>query len=91
MLVPNLRGEHALKLFISTELKSHLETLSKRLERPVADVCRMLMWMGLPMLEGLDESRRRGIQLCTLWEEPNADPPSRRSGSKDARGSRTGS
>lgn len=74
-----LRGEHALKLNISTELKQSLEKLAKTMDRPLADVCRLLMWMGLPILEGLDESRRRGTQLCTLWDESvSADRERRR-------------
>ncbi len=63
-----LRGEHALKINISTDLKMSLENLAKTMDRPLADVCRILLWMGLPVLEGIDEARRRGTQLCTLWD-----------------------
>jgi hypothetical protein len=49
------------------------------MDRPMADVCRILLWMGLPVLEGLDESRRRGTQLCTMWDEKiSVDQTSRR-------------
>jgi len=79
MTKQNLRGEHALKINISTDLKMNLEKLAKMMDRPMADVCRILLWMGLPVLEGLDESRRRGTQLCTLWDEKiSADQKSRR-------------
>ena len=65
MTTHQLRGDHALKINISTELKTNLERLAKLTDRPLADVCRTLMWMSLPIMEGLDESRRRGTQLCT--------------------------
>ncbi len=75
----NLRGGHGLKMNISTDLKMNLEKMAKLMDRPLADVCRTLLWMGLPILEGLDESRRRGSQLCTLWDETaNADRAPRR-------------
>ena len=80
----HLRGEHALKFKISADLKANLERLAKLTDRPLADVCRTLLWMSLPIMEGLDESRRRGTQLCTLWDESNVDPASRRSGKGDA-------
>jgi hypothetical protein len=54
------RGQHALKLFVSTELKARLGTLSESLDRPLADVCRTLLWIGLPILEGLDSAQQRG-------------------------------
>lgn len=54
------RGQHALKLFVSTEMKARLGALSESLDRPLADVCRTLMWIGLPILEGLDTAQQRG-------------------------------
>ncbi len=77
MKTTQLRGPHALKFTISTELKTALEQLAQTMDRPLADVCRTLLWMGLPMAVGMDESRRRGTQLCTLWDESNADRESR--------------
>lgn len=79
MTKQSLRGEHAVKINISTDLKLNLEKMAKLMDRPLADVCRTLLWMGLPILEGLDESRRRGSQLCTLWDDnANADQAPRR-------------
>jgi len=69
MTKQTLRGEHAVKINVSTELKTSLEKMAKSMDRPLADVCRTLLWMGLPILEGMDESRRRGSQLCTLWDD----------------------
>jgi hypothetical protein len=51
-------------------------------------VCRILLWMGLPLLEGMDEARRRGTQLCTLWEQTNADQTRRATAKADARENR---
>jgi predicted DNA-binding protein len=59
-LKPSLRGQHAIKLFVSTELKARLSVLSDELGRPLADVARTLIWMGLPIMEGMDAAHRRG-------------------------------
>ena len=56
----HLRGQHAIKLHISTSLKSRLSELSVALDRPLADVCRTLLWMGLPILEGMESAHRYG-------------------------------
>ena len=61
---PRLRGQHAVKLFVSTDMKARLSALSESLDRPLADVCRTLMWMGLPILEGIDQAQARG---ATWW------------------------
>jgi predicted DNA-binding protein len=57
---PQLRGQHAVKIFVSTELKARLSTLSQQLGRPLADVTRTLIWMGLPILEGMEAAQSRG-------------------------------
>ena len=57
---PQLRGQHAIKLFVSTELKGRLAALSQQLGRPLADVSRTLIWMGLPILEGMESAQSRG-------------------------------
>ncbi|MEW5702721.1 MAG: hypothetical protein AB1792_10900 [Candidatus Zixiibacteriota bacterium] len=54
------RGQHAVKIFVSTELRARLSALSESLDRPLADVCRTLMWIALPILEGLDQAQQRG-------------------------------
>lgn len=59
MEIASLRGHHALKIQVSTDLKTRLDELSKALDRPLADVCRTLLWMGLPIAEGIEESRAR--------------------------------
>ena len=55
-----LHRQHALKLYVSTDMKARLAGLAQSLDRPLADVCRTLMWIGLPILEGLDSAQQRG-------------------------------
>lgn len=62
---PRLRGQHAVKLFVSTDMKARLSALSESLDRPMADVCRTLMWMALPILEGIDQAQARGASWWT--------------------------
>ena len=57
---PCLRGQHAIKLFVSTDLKARLSVLAETLGRPLADVTRTLIWMGLPILEGMESAHQRG-------------------------------
>jgi hypothetical protein len=57
---PKRRGQHALKVFVSTDLRARLGALSDSLDRPMADICRTLLWIGLPIMEGLDQAQQRG-------------------------------
>ncbi len=58
----HLRGQHAVKLFLSTELKSRINTAAESLDRPFAEVCRHLLWMALPILEGMQDAQQRGTR-----------------------------
>lgn len=79
-----LRGRHAIKLFVSTELKVRLQQMSQALDRPLADVCRTLLWIGLPILEGLETSRR--LAETQLEQEAlSEDRADRRSEPEDGR------
>jgi hypothetical protein len=68
-----LRGQHSIKLFVSTEMKTRLAALAAELDRPLAEVCRTLMAMGLPILEGAEAARRSGVEFI-LNEDPDAPP-----------------
>ncbi len=57
-----LHGRHAIKLFLSTDLKARLAALAESLDRPLADVCRQLLWMALPMVEGMQSAQQRGTR-----------------------------
>jgi hypothetical protein len=72
---PCLRGQHAVKLFVSTELKARLAALSEALGRPLADVTRTLIWMGLPILEGMESAHRRGSRWWIRRVAGEDDPP----------------
>jgi len=56
----HLHGPHALKLFLSTDLKARISVLAESLDRPIADVCRQLLWMALPIVEGMQAAHLRG-------------------------------
>ncbi|HEX9750853.1 MAG TPA: hypothetical protein VGB22_06175 [candidate division Zixibacteria bacterium] len=58
--IDRTRRQHALKVFVSTEMKTRLVALAESLDRPLADVCRALMWAGLPILEGVQHAQNRG-------------------------------
>lgn len=58
----HLRGQHAVKLFLSTELKARISTAAESLDRPFAEVCRHLLWMALPILEGMQDAQQRGTR-----------------------------
>ena len=57
-----LHGPHAVKLTISTELKSRILAVADALGRPFAEACRELMWMALPIAEGMQSAHVRGSQ-----------------------------
>lgn len=57
-----LHGRHAVKVFLSSEMKTRLVAVSEALDRPLSDVCRHLMWMALPLVEGLHAAQERGTQ-----------------------------
>lgn len=57
---PKLQGPHAVKLYISTELKSRILTVANALDRPFAEACRELIWMALPIAEGMQSAHLRG-------------------------------
>jgi hypothetical protein len=58
----HLRGQHAVKLYLSTDLKARINALAESLDRPFAEVCRHLMWIALPMLEGMQDAQQRGTR-----------------------------
>jgi len=74
-----LYGRHTIKIHISTTVRSRIGALAESLDRPVAEVCRTLIWMGLPILEGIEHAQTRGISWWNLrvgreTETPAEDP-----------------
>jgi len=57
----HLKGEHVVNLRISWDLKSRLMELAKIEHRSLADMCRILLLTGLPILEGMDRAYTRAI------------------------------
>lgn len=51
-----LRGEHCLNVFVSTEIKERLQRLAERHDRPMSDIARSIIRVGLPIVEGLSEA-----------------------------------
>lgn len=58
--VSRLHGPHAVKLFLSTDLKARITAVAESLDRPLAEVCRELLFMALPIAEGMQAAHRRG-------------------------------
>ncbi|HDS01467.1 MAG TPA: hypothetical protein ENO22_02395 [candidate division Zixibacteria bacterium] len=54
--VKKLRGEHCLNIFISYELKKRINALAHKYDRTMADIVRMLMRVGIPIMEGLSKA-----------------------------------
>jgi len=54
--IRKLRGEHCINIFISYELKKRINGLAKKYDRTMADIVRMLMRVGIPILEGLSQA-----------------------------------
>ncbi len=65
--IKKLRGEHCLNIFISYELKKRITELAEKYDRTVADIVRMLMRVGIPIMEALsraeEEMMKDYIQL----------------------------
>ena len=55
-----LHGPHAVKLHLSTDLKTRIASLAESLDRPIAEVCRELLFMALPIVEGMHAARAVG-------------------------------
>ena len=54
--IKKLRGEHCINIFISYELKQRINELAGKYDRTMADIVRMLMRIGIPILEGLTQA-----------------------------------
>ena len=54
--IKKLRGDHCLNVFVSYELKSKLNELSKKYDRTTADVVRAILKIGIPMMEGINQA-----------------------------------
>lgn len=54
--IRKLRGEHCLNIFISYELKKRISDLAEKYDRTVADIVRMLMRVGIPIMEALSKA-----------------------------------
>ena len=50
------RGEHCVSVHISYELKQELKRLAGKYDRTTADVVRVLLRIGIPLLDGLSEA-----------------------------------
>ena len=54
--VPKLRGEHCLNVFISYRLKERIKKLAKKYDRTMTGMVRILIKVGIPVMEGLTEA-----------------------------------
>jgi predicted DNA-binding protein len=51
--IKKLRGEHCLNVYISYELKAYLSKLARKYDRPMADMVRAILKIGIPVMEGI--------------------------------------
>ena len=54
--VHKLRGEHNLHVFVSYRLKERITKLAEKYDRTMADMVRILIRVGIPVMEGLTEA-----------------------------------
>ena len=54
--IKKLRGDHCVSTFVSHEFKSRLTTLADRHDRPMADMMRAVLRVGLLVMEGIGEA-----------------------------------
>jgi predicted DNA-binding protein len=56
------KGDHCLNLYVSWELKERIRELAKRFDRPIADIARSVLKIGIPLFEGLSEAEETVIR-----------------------------
>lgn len=52
-------GEQVFNVYVSHELKQRVVALAEKYERPMADMVRVLIRIGLPVLEGLNQAEEQ--------------------------------
>jgi predicted DNA-binding protein len=57
--ITKLRGEHNLNIFISYQLKERIMKLAQKYDRTMSDMVRILIKVGIPVMEGLTEAEDR--------------------------------
>lgn len=62
-----VRGEHCLTVFVSYEFKERLVKLANRHDRTMADMVRILLRVGIPVLEGLTEAEEEMLKEYTAF------------------------
>lgn len=50
---PRARGEHCIHLFVTYDLKEQVKQLAKTYDRTTAEMVRVLLRIGIPLVEGL--------------------------------------
>lgn len=56
--VKKMRGEHCINVFISYEMKDRIGELARQYDRTLADIVRILMRVGIPIMEGLSQAEK---------------------------------
>lgn len=51
--IKKLRGDHCLHVFVSYELKSQLTELAEKYDRPMSDMTRAVLRVGILVMEGV--------------------------------------
>jgi predicted DNA-binding protein len=60
--VTKLRGEHCLNVFVSYQLKERIMGLAEKYDRTLADMVRILIKIGIPVMEGLTEAEEKMLK-----------------------------
>lgn len=51
-----IRGDHCLTIYITHDVKSRLKRLGDRYDRPMSDIVRGVLRVGIPMMEALTQA-----------------------------------
>ena len=54
--------DHSICIYMSYELKECLKVMAMRFDRPIADVVRTALRVGLPVLEGFSEAEEEMLK-----------------------------
>jgi hypothetical protein len=65
--ITKLRGAHAVNVFVSYQLKQKIIKLAEKHDRTMADMVRILIKVGIPVMEGLTEAEERMLRVSIDW------------------------
>lgn len=64
--MPKALGHHHLGVHVSPEMKQRLNTLAEKYDRTTTDMIRVILRIGIPMMEGLSKAEEAMLRECVL-------------------------